>query len=62
MIRDLYRDEPRVKVQAYDCLTTDFALQMEASLIIRGIRTVKDFDRQSRPCRRGRRHTSRRIR
>ena len=44
MIRDLYRDEPRVKVQAYDCLTTDFARQMEANLIIRGIRTVKDFE------------------
>lgn len=44
MIRDLYRDEPRVKVQAYDCLTTDFARQMDANLIIRGIRTVKDFE------------------
>lgn len=44
MICDLYRDEPRVIVRAYDCLTTDFALQMDANLIIRGIRTVKDFE------------------
>ncbi|MDE6348889.1 MAG: pantetheine-phosphate adenylyltransferase [Bacteroides sp.] len=44
MIRDLYRNEPRVKVQAYDCLTTDFALQVDACLIIRGIRSVKDFE------------------
>ena len=25
MIRDYYRDEPRIKVQSYDCLTIDFA-------------------------------------
>lgn len=44
MIRNLYRDEMRVTVQSYDCLTIDFAKQMNASLIIRGIRTVKDFE------------------
>ena len=44
MIRNYYRNEPRVKVRSYDCLTTDFARQMEAALIIRGIRTVKDFE------------------
>ena len=44
MIRQLYKDEPRVSVKAYDCLTIDFALQEKANLIIRGIRTVKDFE------------------
>ncbi len=44
MIRHLYRNEPRVSVKAYDCLTIDFALQEQANLIIRGIRTVKDFE------------------
>lgn len=44
MISELYRDEPRVSVQAYDCLTIDFARQAEANLIVRGIRTVKDFE------------------
>lgn len=44
MIRDFYRDEPRVRIQTYDCLTTDFARQVNADLIIRGIRTVKDFE------------------
>ena len=44
MIRDYYRDEPRIKVQSYDCLTIDFAKEVDASLIIRGIRTVKDFE------------------
>ena len=44
MIRDLYKNEPRVSVQAYDSLTIDFARQVGANLIIRGIRTVKDFE------------------
>jgi len=39
MIRDYYRNEPRIIVQSYDCLTIDFARQVDASLIIRGIRT-----------------------
>lgn len=44
MIRKFYADEPRVKVEAYDGLTVDFALQHEAQVIIRGIRTVRDFE------------------
>lgn len=44
MIRRLYKDDLRVKVQAYDCLTIDFAQQVEAAFIIRGIRTVSDFE------------------
>ncbi len=44
MIRDYYRHQPRVTVQAYDSLTIDFAKQVQANLIIRGIRTVKDFE------------------
>lgn len=44
MIRDYYRDDPRIKVQSYGCLTTDFAKEVNANLIIRGIRTVKDFE------------------
>ena len=44
MIRRLYRNEPRVSVRSYDGLTIDFARRVEADLIIRGIRTVKDFE------------------
>ena len=44
MIRRFYANEPRVQVASYDCLTIDFARQMKADLIIRGIRTVKDFE------------------
>lgn len=44
MIRRFYQNEPRIKVQSYDCLTVDFAKQVDASFIVRGIRTVKDFE------------------
>ena len=44
MIRQLYADEPRVKVEAYSDLTIDFAARQDAKFIIRGIRTVRDFE------------------
>ena len=44
MIRRLYADAPRVKVEAYSGLTVDFAREQAAEFIIRGIRTVKDFE------------------
>lgn len=44
MIKQLYKDEPRVKVEVYSGLTVDFADKWEASFIIRGIRTVRDFE------------------
>ena len=44
MIRQLYANEPRVSVEAYDCLTIDFARRTGACVILRGIRTVKDFE------------------
>lgn len=44
MIRKLYADEPRVKVEAYDGLTIDFAMERQVQVIIRGIRTVRDFE------------------
>ena len=44
MIRRLYADEPRIKVEAYSGLTVDFARKHDAAFIIRGIRSVKDFE------------------
>jgi pantetheine-phosphate adenylyltransferase len=44
MIGNFYKEEPGIKVMAYDCLTIDFAQQVGAAFIIRGIRTVKDFE------------------
>lgn len=43
-IAHLYKDEPRVKVMSYDSLTVDFAHEVGAEFILRGIRTVNDFE------------------
>ena len=43
-IRKLYKNEPRVSVMSYDSLTVDFAIKMGAQFILRGIRTVNDFE------------------
>ncbi|MDR2854108.1 MAG: pantetheine-phosphate adenylyltransferase [Prevotellaceae bacterium] len=39
-----FAGDERVKVQSYDCLTVDFARQANAKYILRGIRSVTDFD------------------
>ena len=44
MVRRLYENDPRVRVEAYNDLTIDFAQRMNAQFIVRGIRTVKDFE------------------
>jgi len=44
MIRGLYRDEPRIRVESYDSLTIDFAQKVGAQYILRGIRSVFDFE------------------
>ena len=43
-IRNLYKEEPRVKVMTYSKLTVDFAKEVDAGFILRGIRTVNDFE------------------
>lgn len=45
-IRNLYSNEPRVKVCAYDSLTVDFAKEVQADVILRGIRSVNDFENE----------------
>ena len=44
MLEGLFRDNPRVKVLAYNCLTVDLARQCQAAFILRGIRSVNDFE------------------
>lgn len=44
MIKELYKNDNRVKVEAYSELTVDFAKRSGAEFIIRGIRTVRDFE------------------
>jgi pantetheine-phosphate adenylyltransferase len=43
-IRAIYADEPRVFVESYDSLTVDFAKKVNANFILRGIRSVSDFE------------------
>lgn len=43
-IRGLYRHEPRVRVLPYDTLTVDFARVVGAQFILRGVRSVIDFE------------------
>ncbi len=43
-IASLYADEPRVKVVGYDDLTIDLARREGAQFILRGLRSVKDFE------------------
>ncbi|MCM1313250.1 MAG: pantetheine-phosphate adenylyltransferase [Bacteroides sp.] len=44
MINTLYNNEPRVSVVAYNGLTTDFAESIEASFLVRGVRSSTDFE------------------
>ncbi len=43
-LRDLYANEPRVMVESYTGLTVDFAKQCGAMAILRGVRSVKDYE------------------
>lgn len=43
-IAELYADEPRIEVKPYYGLAVDFARQENARFIVKGIRSVKDFE------------------
>ncbi len=43
-IAELYRDEPRIEVKAYYGLAIDFARAENAHFIVKGVRSVKDFE------------------
>lgn len=43
-INQAFDNEPRVTVQTYDNLTVDFAVTIGAKYILRGLRTVSDFE------------------
>ena len=44
MLEDLFRSNPRVKVLSYNCLTVDVGRQCHSGFILRGIRSVNDFE------------------
>ncbi len=43
-IRKIFKDEPRISVHIYDCLTVDFAREVGAQFILRGVRCIQDFE------------------
>jgi len=44
MIENLYREDNRISVKSYDELTVDFAKKNNANIILRGVRSVNDFE------------------
>lgn len=43
-IEKVYADEPRVEVAVYSGLTMDYARSIGATALLRGVRSVKDFE------------------
>ena len=43
-IKDVYKDNPKVSVKAYEGLTTDYAKEIGADFLLRGVRSTKDFE------------------
>ncbi|NIG57694.1 pantetheine-phosphate adenylyltransferase [Chitinophaga sp. Cy-1792] len=43
-IREIYKDDKRIEVAAYEGLTIDFCRKINAKYILRGIRYVSDFE------------------
>ena len=43
-IARLYASEPKIAVKAYNDLTVDFAKREQAHFIIKGVRSMKDFE------------------
>ena len=44
MIRHLYRDEPKIRVEHFDGLTVNYCRTVEAKYLLRGLRTASDFE------------------
>jgi pantetheine-phosphate adenylyltransferase len=42
-IKEIFADEPRVKIGSYEGLTTNYAKVCEARFLLRGLRTTIDF-------------------
>lgn len=44
MITEFYENNPQIRVESYNTLTVDFAKKVGANYILRGIRSVNDFE------------------
>jgi pantetheine-phosphate adenylyltransferase len=43
-IEKAFAGEERIEVKVYECLTMDFAKEIGAEVLLRGVRSVKDFE------------------
>ena len=43
-IKAVYRDDSRIKVMTYNNLTADFAKEVKADYILRGVRNIADYE------------------
>ena len=43
-LQTYYKDNPRVQVTEYSCLTADLCQKLGIGVIVRGVRSVKDFE------------------
>lgn len=44
MIREVFRDNPKIRVESYSGLTVDFCKECGAQYLLRGLRTAADFE------------------
>lgn len=44
LIEDIYKNESRIKVAPYNTLTGDFAREVGATVLVRGVRNTVDFE------------------
>jgi len=44
IVKSVFKDYPNVEIQVYEGLTVDFCRKVEANYMIRGIRSVADFE------------------
>ena len=44
LIKQAFDNEKRVKIEVYNSLTVDFALAVDAGFVLRGLRSVSDFE------------------
>lgn len=44
IIQKAFQNDSHISVQSYDCLTVDFAREVGADVILRGIRSIADFE------------------
>ncbi len=44
IIREVFKDRPNVQVETFDGLLVDYAQRKNASVIVRGLRAISDFE------------------